>query len=120
MPYYPKKPKLTSLEVMEQIRDRTGVPLEGVRKILEAYNALTKEALLENVEVPFGEIGYFSWKQINAREDVVTWNPRERRYNEPENIPGFQKTVMRINKTWAKELKERTRFEYGEENPKSL
>lgn len=117
MAYYPKKPRVTELEVMKQIEQRTGIPIEGIKKILDAYDDIVKEALLMNIEVPFGTVGYFSWKQINARENVSTWNAFDKVFTEPHDVPGFQKTVMRINKKWAEELKQATRFEVGESNP---
>ena len=88
-----------------------------IKTVMDLYAEITEEALLGNVEVPFGRIGYFSWKQIMPRKDVVTWNPTEQRYNEPQDIPGFQKTVLRIGSNWAKVLKEASCFKLGEENP---
>lgn len=117
MGYYSKKPTLTYREVADQIFKRSGIPLEMIKTVMDLYAEITEEALLGNVEVPFGRIGYFSWKQITPRQDVVTWNPTEQRYNEPQDIPGFQKTVLRVGSNWAKVLKDASRFELGEENP---
>ena len=86
MGYYPKKPTLTYREVADQIFKRSGIPLEMIKTVMDLYAEITEEALLGNVEVPFGRIGYFSWKQIMPRKDVVTWNPTEQRYNEPQDI----------------------------------
>lgn len=117
MGYSSKKPSLTYREVADQIFKRSGIPLEMIKTVMDLYAEVTEEALLGNVEVPFGRIGFFSWKQINPRSDVVTWNPKEQRYNEPEDIPGFQKTVLRVGSNWAKVLKDASRFELGEKNP---
>ena len=117
MGYCSKKPSLTYREVADQIFKRSGIPLEMIKTVMDLYAEITEEALLGNVEVPFGRIGYFSWKQINPRADVVTWNPQEHKYNEPMDIPGFQKTVLRVGSNWAKVLKDASRFELGEDNP---
>jgi len=117
MAYYPKKPRVTELEVIKQIEDRTGIPVEGIKKIVNAYSDIVKEALLSGVEVPFGEICYFSWKQINARPDVCTWNPYTCCYTEPHDIPGFRKMVVRVNQNWGREFKAVTLFNLGEKNP---
>lgn len=112
-----KKPRLTYREVADQIFKRSGIPLELIKTVMDLYEEITEEALLGDVEVPFGRLGHFSWKQIMPRPNVVTWNPTELRYNEPQDIPGFQKTVFRVGANWAKVLKDASRFELGEENP---
>ena len=117
MGFHAKKPTLTYREVADQIFKRSGIPLEMIKTVMDLYAEITEEALLGNVEVPFGRIGFFSWKQINPRADVVTWNPQEHKYNEPMDIPGFQKTVLRVVSNWAKVLKDASRFELGEDNP---
>ena len=117
MAYYPKKPRLTPANVIESICQRTGLPKEAVRVVLAAYGDLAKEALKGQVEVPLADIGYLSWKQINARDNVVTWDNKNKCKSEPHPIDGFQKTVVRVNAKWAKELKECTAFKVGEENP---
>lgn len=117
MGFYSKKPSLTYREVADQIFKRSGIPLEMIKTVMDLYAEITEEALLGNVEVPFGRIGYFSWKQINPRSNVVTWNPQEHKYNEPMDIPGFQKTVLRVGSKWAKALKDASSFELGEDNP---
>ena len=117
MGFHAKKPTLTYREVADQIFKRSGIPLEMIKTVMDLYAEITEEALLGNVEVPFGRIGFFSWKQINPRADVVTWNPQEHKYNEPMDIPGFQKTVLRVGSNWAKVLKDASRFELGEDNP---
>ena len=108
MPYYPKKPRLTHEDIIREIYNRSGLPITGIYQVLGCYNDIVKEALLNEVEAPFGDIGFFSWKQINPREDVSVFNPRYQTYDEHRNMPGFRKTVMRINQKWHDTLKEAT------------
>ena len=108
MPYYPKKPRLTHEDVIREIYNRTGFPVNGIYQVLGCYNDIVKESLLEEVEIPFGDIGFFSWKQINPRQDATVYNPKYRIYEEHRDIPGFRKTVMRINPKWHNTLKEAT------------
>lgn len=117
MGFHAKKPTLTNREIADQIFKRSGIPLEMIKTVMSLYAEITEEALLGNVEVPFGRIGYFGWRQIMPKEEVVTWNPKKLQYNKPQNTPGFQKTVFRVGSAWAKVLKEASRFELGEENP---
>lgn len=115
--YYPKKPKLTYREVANQIFQRTGIPLEIIKIVMDVYADVTEEALLGAVEVPFGRIGHFSWKQIRPRANVATWDAWNRCYTEPHDIPGFQKTVLRVGAKWASVLKEASYYELGQPNP---
>lgn len=115
--YYPKKPKLTYREVANQIFQRTGIPLEIIKTVMDVYADVAEEALLGAVEVPFGRIGHFSWKQIRPRANVATWDAWNRCYTEPHDIPGFQKTVLRVGAKWASILKEVSYYELGQPNP---
>lgn len=115
--YYPKKPKLTYREVANQIFQRTGIPLEIIKTVMDVYADVAEEALLGAVEVPFGRIGHFSWKQIRPRANVATWDAWNRCYTEPHDIPGFQKTVLRVGAKWASILKEASYYELGQLNP---
>ena len=115
--YSSKKPRLTYREIADQIFKRSGIPFEMIKTVMDLYGEITEEALLGDVEVPFGRLGYFTWKQIMPRPDVTTWNPQECKYNEPQDVPGFQKTVFRVGSKWAKALKDASRFELGEKNP---
>lgn len=117
MAYYPKKPKLTHEDVLKEINKRTCYNLDAIYKVLWVYNDIVKEAMMEQVEVPFGDIGFFSWKQITARHDVVTYNHSTHEYNEPGDVDGFRKQTFRVNAKWGKTLKEATRYSYGEEKP---
>lgn len=112
-----KKPRLTLKEIANQIFIRTGFPKAVIKTIMDEYAEITEEALLGQVEVPFGRIGYFSWKQINPRENVVTYDAYNHCYREPQDVPGFQKTVFKTNRTWAGRIKEATLFGLDEENP---
>lgn len=117
MPYSSKKPKLTYREIADQIYKRTGFPLEVIKSTMDAYYEITEEALLGQVEVPFGRIGCFSWRQVEPRKGVVTWNFQSKDYNKPTNLPGFQKTVFKVGTVWASYLKNATLFNMGEKNP---
>lgn len=115
--YTSKKPRLTQKEVAYQIFLRTGFPPDMIKTTLDIYGEIIQEGLLGQVEVPIPGIGHFGWKQINPRADVRTWNPSECCYNEPKNVPGFQKTVLRLSSKWRDKQKEATLFELDEDNP---
>lgn len=112
-----KKPKLTRRELMKQISDRTGATFAMTQAFMNVFDDIVKESLLGQVEVPIGTVCTLTWVQINPRENVSTWDPWKKEMTEPHNVPGFQKTNVRISRAWAKQLKELTLFEVGEENP---
>lgn len=112
-----KKPRLTYREIADQIFKMTGLDKEIVKAVMDAYAEITEEALLGQVEVPFGKLGYFSYKQISPMENYVPWHPHEGRYGEPYNRDGYQKSCFRFNAVWAGRQKEATRWPFGEENP---
>ena len=115
--YSSKKPRLTQKEVAYQIFLRTGFPADMVKTTLDIYGEIVQEGLLGQVEVPISGIGHFGWKQINPRSNVRRWNPKEQCYTEPQDIQGFQKTVLRLSSKWSAKQKEATLFDVGEENP---
>lgn len=115
--YTSKKPRLTQKEVAYQIFLRTGFPPDMIKTILDIYGEIVQEGLLGQVEVPIPGIGHFGWKQINPRADVRTWNPNSHCYNEPKDVPGFQKTVLRLSSKWSAKQKAATLFELSEDNP---
>lgn len=117
MPWYAGRPKLTQKEIEQQIFERTCVPHELITIVLKSFFEVTEEALIGNVEVPFGRLGWFSWKQINPRENVVLWDYKNKCYKEPQNIDGYQKTVFRTGTAWSKRLKEISTFAINELNP---
>lgn len=115
--YTSKKPRLTQKEVAYQIFLRTGFPPDMIKTTLDIYGEIVQEGLLGQVEVPIPGIGHFGWKQINPRADVRTWNPNKHCYSEPKDVPGFQKTVLRLSSKWSAKQKAATLFELSEDNP---
>lgn len=115
--YSSKKPRLTQKEVAYQIFLRTGFPADMIKTTLDIYGEIVQEGLLGQVEIPIPGIGHFSWKQINPRSNVRRWNPQEHCYTEPQDIQGFQKTVLRLSSKWSAKQKAATLFDIGEENP---
>lgn len=111
------RPKLTQKEIEQQIFERTCVPHELITIVLRSFFEVAEEALIGNVEVPFGRLGWFSWKQINPRKNVTVWDFKNKCYKEGQNVDGFQKTVFRTGTAWSKKLKEMSTFALNEPNP---
>lgn len=112
-----KKPRLTRREIMNQISNRTGATFAMTKVFMDCFDEIVQTALLGQVEVPIGGVGTLTWMQIMPREDVSTWDAWNKCHTEPHDVPGFQKTNFKVNRSWATKLKKATLFELGEENP---
>lgn len=58
---------MTKQEVIKRIREKSGIEGLVVRKVLEAYASVVKEALLEGVSVNFRNFGTFYLKHRAAK-----------------------------------------------------
>lgn len=116
MAYYPKKPRLTHDEVIREIANRTGIAINTIYRALWTYNEIAKEALMENVEIPLGDIGFLSWKFCMPHEQRVNKQIGVKNgEQELRHFAGHQKTSLRVNAKWAQELKELTKFDFDME-----
>lgn len=111
-----KRPKLTYREIENQIFLRTGIPREMVRAVVNSYGEIIEESLIGQVEVPFCKLGYFTIKQMKPRR-VKQLLSVASNYGELMDLDGYQKTIFRVNTTWAHKQKEATLWKDGEENP---
>lgn len=111
------KAKLSPTDVAKAISARTGLSPKMARTVIDAYVDIVKEALMAQVEVPFGRFCIFSWTQYQPKKDFVNWDYRTHAMTEPHDTPGYQKTSVRVSSEWQKKLKEATLFFDGEENP---
>lgn len=106
-----KKAKLNFKETVAEIAKRTNIPIEVVSKIILAYNQIVTECLLEEVEVPFGEIGFFSWRKTKIKKNLNIKNLKP-------GIEWYNKPKFRTAYKWEKEFRETMleEKEEGEEN----
>ena len=111
------KPKLTYREIETQIFKRSGIPIEFIRKVMTLWSEIAEEGLCGGVEVPVGNFGYLTWKQIQPKKDVAIWSMIKQCYSEPQDTPGYCKANFRFGARWKQKFKEATRFEFGEVNP---
>lgn len=111
------KPRLTYREIETQIFKRSGIPVEFIRMTMNLWTEIAEEGLLGGMEVPVGNFGFLTWKQIQPKKDVAIWSMTKQCYSEPQDTPGYCKANFRFSSNWKQKLKEATRFEFGETNP---
>lgn len=117
MAYRPKRPKLTQEELIFEVHKRTGYNIDAVYKIIWTLNEVVKDCMLNCVEVPFGDIGVFTWKQFLPRKNVRLWNVPTKSFDEPADVDGFRRQTFRAYTKWLKTLKEASRYKDGEQQP---
>lgn len=111
------KPRLTHREIEAQIFKRSGIPMEFIHMVLSLWDEIVEEGLYGGMEVPVGQYGFLTWKQIQPKKDVAIWSMAKQCYSEPQDTPGYCKANFRFSSKWKQKLKEITRFELGEANP---
>lgn len=111
------KPRLTYREIEAQIFKRSGIPIEFIRMTMNLWAEIAEEGLFGGMEVPVGNFGFLTWKQIQPKKDVAIWSMTKQCYSEPQDTPGYCKANFRFGSKWKQKLKETTRFELGEVNP---
>lgn len=99
--------QLTMSESISEIENRTGIPKTVIKRILETYIDIVKECLCSEVEVVFGDIGYFGWKHWPRQENVECRNPATGE-KFLMNFPAYNVMSFRQKKAWKKNMKELT------------
>ena len=122
MPGYKNRkgiPILTMSESVHEIKKRTNIPEELVYKVLWAYYQIAREALCEEVEVQFGDMGFLSWMETKQRLNANWYDPRAKE-RVVRDFPSYNKIKFRPTNKFKKELRESTTKpivrEEGEEN----
>ena len=109
-----KKPRVNFTEVMEEIYHRTGVPINSVFRTLWTYNEIVKECLIDEVEIVFGDIGIFSFKEAKGKKNARFFSPGNKEFFYTDVHPHV-KMIFKVKRAWRKELEEKTRKSFKEE-----
>ena len=124
MPGYKNRtgiPILTMNESTHEIKKRTNIPEELVYKVLWTYHQIAREALCEEVEVQFGDMGFLSWTETKQRLNVIC-NNRWTGEKFIKDFPSYNRIKFRPTNKFKQELRENTEKpiieekEEGEEN----
>ena len=111
-------PNLKEKEIAREIYNRTGMPIENIEQVIKLYFEIGQECLMNGFEFPVGEIGKITWRTYEPKENVVTFNPKFQEHTAPHNIPGFKKTILKVNGKWDREYKEATTVDPWNEKEK--
>ena len=63
-------PYLKFSEVVNEIKNRTGFPKEIIKNILLTYVDIAKECMINQIEIPFGDIGNFTYQFFIKNKNV--------------------------------------------------
>lgn len=103
-------PHITDTELIREVANRTGLPINATFKAIYAYYDIVKECIENGVEVKMGELGTMSWLIKKPHKGVVYYNGFTGESLLPKDTPGFWIPKFTPRKKWRKELKELTKF----------
>lgn len=104
------KPYITDKELIIEVANRTGLPLNATFQAVYAYYDIVKECIANGVEVKMGELGTMKFKIKQPNKNVVYYNPKTKENLPPQDTPGFWVPIFTPRKKWRMELKEQTKF----------
>lgn len=68
-----KLPRISQREIIKELSHRTGLSTGLVEKVLKAHEEIIQQCLCNQIQVPFGKIGVFSFKVVPPRK-YIEWN----------------------------------------------
>lgn len=111
-----KKLKLSKKELLAELNERTGHDKKTIEKILGCYEDIVFQCLKNKIEISFGGLGTFTYKEILPR-DYVEWkgfnNLGEYVIFFEKNTDGCIKPSFRLTRTFKKRIREQTNIPYG-------
>lgn len=117
MAYKPQKPKLVMDDVLTEIYNRTGAPINGIYQIIWTYNEIVKEAVTNGVEAPFGDICFFGFRDTEPHLSRDYYDVSLRKMVSGVPVDGWRKPDIRWNRQFVRDLRAKTRYAEGEQKP---
>lgn len=102
-----KKPQLNFSESVIEIYNRTGIPANTIFLVLSTFVEIVKESLINEVEVVFGDIGYFTWR-FSPRKENKEFRCFKTGMKIVKDIPAYNKLCFRQKKSWREKFKNET------------
>lgn len=111
-----KKLKLSKKDLITELSERSGNDKRTILKIIECYEDIVFQCLKNKIEVSFGGLGTFTFKEVLPR-DYIEWkgftDNREYTIFFQKNTDGFIKGSFRMNPTFKRTLREQTCIPHG-------
>lgn len=112
-------PHITDTELIREVANRTGLPINATFKAIYTYYEIVKECIANGVEVKMGELGTMKWRRKKPNKGVVYYDFATKEELPPKDTPGFLIPHFTPRRKWRAELKELTKFwDEGEEERK--
>lgn len=96
--------QLKMSEAIKEIHNRTGLPEIAIKRSLENYIEIVKECLCNEVEVVFGDLGYFGWKHWPMQKNKQCRNPLTGE-TYIKDFPAYNVMSFRQKNGWKKEMR---------------
>ena len=110
-------PLLKEKDALKEVCNRTGLPYNVAYQVITNYQEIIKECVSNGVDIKFGDMGRFGWKNKPPRYGVVYYNIQTGKNMDPVDTPGFWIPTFTPTRKWRIELKEQTKF-WEKENEK--
>lgn len=107
------KPHIQEKEVIEEISNRTGLPNNSIYTVLHTLYDIIMESIEAGVEVRLNTIGFFTWKDMKPKKEVVFHNSFIGGELPPMDMPGYRIPNFKPRGGWRRALRAAT--EYWEE-----
>lgn len=111
----PQKPKLVIDDILTEIYNRTGAPINGIYQIYWTYNEIVKQAIENGVDVTFGDICVFTHKDVKPHLSREHYDLGLQKWVKDVPIDGKFIPKIRWNQRFVRELREKTRYSIEEE-----
>ena len=113
----PRKPKLLINELYTEISKRIHAPVEFVEEVMRAYQSVVYQCITNQIEVPLGTIGKFSYNLMPPRE-YKEWNSFYNPNGKPviffiNQADGYIKPSFHFYKNFLSTAKEKLVIPYG-------
>lgn len=115
-----KVPHITDTELIREVANRTGLPINATFQAIYAYYEVVKECIANGVEVKMGELGTMKWRVLNPTFGKSYYDFYTKEKMRPKDNPGYWVPKFVPRQQWKKELREITEFwETNEEKKES-
>lgn len=106
-----KAPRLSTLELVKEIHKRSGLDTDGIKLVISQLCDVTKESLAMGFEVPLGDLGCFTFREVKPKKNFVVRNPKTKEELPPKDYPGYFVPRLRVAKKIKDLVKEQTKYE---------
>ena len=109
-----KYPRLSKKELQDEIYERTGFPVDTIRKIVGAYTDIISETIMAGVEVPIRGLGVLTFKELKPRNLRMNVKTLKHDIGDIIRVKGYRYPVLRLKQGLREEMRKKTEWDWDE------